>query len=275
MMNATDDREALLLQALAAPQSSHLRVLVMPIMDEVKVLRQENDQLKQTNYVLRLKVDAMAKKLFEKSSERLDPAQLQMVFEALANEAVVTPPMPDASASAQSVSEAEVTTVTKAGKGKRRSFEQRVANLPKEEIIIDPEEVKAEPDAWRCIGEEVTQLIDFQPGKFIQQHIIRRKYVRKEEHQEAPVIAPLHTLQDRSTASARLLAYIITQRFEMHLPYYRMEQHSDRLGLLIPRQSMCGWVGMANDACGLMMQRLKAEVFADGYIQIDALSGAK
>ncbi|MES2736651.1 MAG: transposase [Verrucomicrobiota bacterium] len=35
--------------------------------------------------MLRLKVDAMARKLFGRSSEKLDPAQLQMVFEALQN----------------------------------------------------------------------------------------------------------------------------------------------------------------------------------------------
>ena len=50
-------------------------------------LKEENEQLKQHNAVLRLKVDAMARKLFGKSSEKLDPAQLQMVFDALKNEA--------------------------------------------------------------------------------------------------------------------------------------------------------------------------------------------
>jgi hypothetical protein len=43
----------------------------------------EIDELKQHNAVLRLKVDAMARKLFGKSSEKLDPAQLQLVLDAL------------------------------------------------------------------------------------------------------------------------------------------------------------------------------------------------
>jgi transposase len=269
MMDPNDKRDALLLQALASPKSDHLRVLVTPLIEEVKVLRQEVEQLKQTNHVLRLKVDAMAKKLFGKSSERLDPAQLQMVFAALEDEATATPPKPEASASAESVSEAESTAPSEPSKNKRRSFEDRVANLPVEQVIIEPDEVKAQPEAWHCIGEEVTKLIDYQPGKFISQHLIRRKYVRKEERHLPPVIAPLHTLQDRCTASPRLLAHIITQRFEMHLPYYRIEQQCDRLGLAIPRQTMSGWVGMAHDACGLIMQRTKADVFADGYVQID------
>ena len=28
------------------------------------------------------------------------------------------------------------------------------------EVIIDPQEVKADPEAWTCIGAEVTRLID-------------------------------------------------------------------------------------------------------------------
>jgi transposase len=269
MMDPNDKRDALLLQALASSQSDHLRGLFTPLIDENKALRQEVEQLKQTNHVLRLKVDAMAKKLFGKSSEHLDPAQLQMVFAALEDKATATPPKPEASASAESVSEAESTAPSEPSKNKRRSFEDRVANLPVEQVIIEPDEVKAQPEAWHCIGEEVTKLIDYQPGKFIRQNLIRRKYVRKEERHLPPVIAPLHTLQDRCTASPRLLAHIITQRFEMHLPYYRIEQQCDRLGLAIPRQTMSGWVGMAHDACGLIMQRTKADVFADGYVQID------
>lgn len=49
----------------------------------IKSLKMEVDQLKQHNAVLRLKVDAMARKLFGKSSEKLDPAQLQLVLDAL------------------------------------------------------------------------------------------------------------------------------------------------------------------------------------------------
>ena len=50
------------------------------------LLKEQIEEIKQHNHVLRLKVDALARKLFGKSSEKLDPAQLQMVFDALQNE---------------------------------------------------------------------------------------------------------------------------------------------------------------------------------------------
>ena len=61
----------------------------------------------------------------------------------------------------------------------------------------------------------------------------------------------------------------MTNRFELHLPYYRIEQMYARLGVPIPRQTLCGWSGMAHDACGLIIEQIKRDVFADGHVQCD------
>lgn len=70
-------------------------------------------------------------------------------------------------------------------------------------------------------------------------------------------------------ATPRLLAHTLTQRFEMHLPFYRIEQSYARQGVPIPRQTLCGWSGMAHEACRLLMEDIRRDVFADGYAQID------
>ncbi len=237
---------------------------------------EEIEQLRQHNHTLRLKVDAMARKLFGKSSERLDPAQLQMVFDALQE----APPEGDeaeakkdpASDSVESGSEAEAATDSKPNeqrKQKKRRLEDIIDTLPATEVIIDPPEVKAEPEAWECIGAEVTKLIDIEPARFKCQKIIRRKYVRKDERHLPPITAPLHTLQPRCLAAPALLANVMSNRFELHLPYYRIEQMYARLGVPISRQTMCGWTGMAHDASRLIVEAIQSEVFADGYVQID------
>jgi transposase len=253
MMMDDTTREALLIK-----ENATLR-------EVVQALREEIEALKQTNAVLRLKVDAMARKLFGKSSEKLDPAQLQLVFEALENEAASPPPKPAATASEASDSVADASPT----KRKKRSLDELIESLPVIETIIDPDEVKAEPEAWTCIGEERTKLIDYIPGKFATEHIVRRKYVRTEARHLPPVTAPLHTLQDRCIATPRLLAHTIAQRFEQHLPFYRIEQSYARMGVPIPRQTLCAWTGMAHDACTLIIEHIKREVFADGYVQID------
>ncbi|GAA5150373.1 IS66-like element ISBthe6 family transposase [Prosthecobacter algae] len=246
------------------------RQLVASQQERIESLKQEVEQLRQHNEVLRLKVDAMARKLFGRSSEKLDPAQLQMVFEALQNGMPEDgpPKKPEASVDALCGSEAD-----EAAKGqtarKKRSLEQILAGLPVIEIIIEPEEVKADPQAWTCMGAEVTRLIDYTPGKFSCQKINRRKYVRKEARHLPPVIAPLPSLQERCIATPRLLAHTLTQRFELHLPYYRIEQTYGRAGVPLTRQTLSNWGGMCADACGLVIQAMQREVFADGYVQID------
>ena len=257
------------------PDATHQSLLhkeVATLREIIKALREEIDELKQINQVLKLKVDAMARKLFGKSSEKLDPAQLQLVLEALENQPPIERQNPDASASEVSDSEIEAS-----GKNprKKRSLDELIEHLPVVEIIIDPDEVKAEPAAWTCIGEEVTKLIDIIPSKFRCEHIIRRKYVRNDERHLPPIIAPLHTLQDRCIATPRTLAHTITQRFELHLPFYRIEQQYARLGLPISRQTLCGWTGMVSDACVLIIEKIKRDVFQGGYVQVDALRGAQ
>ena len=137
------------------------------------------------------------------------------------------------------------------------------------EVIVDPPEVPAEPEAWQCMGAEVTRLIDYIPGKFACEKIVRRKYVRKDARHLPPITAPLRTLQDRCIATPRLLAHTLTSRFELHLPYYRIERTYERLGVPIPRQTLSGWAGMCADACGLIIGHIKHDVFADGCVQID------
>lgn len=260
-------REALLLEQIAL-----LREQVRLLTEKLDLLERHNAALEQHNAVLRLKVDAMARKLFGRSSEKLDPAQLQMVFDSLKDEPDDVSKKDPASGSAACDSEAEATAAAApAGNGKRRkrTLEQIIAGLPVSEVIIDPPEVKAEPEAWQCIGAEETRLIDYTPGRFSCQKLVRRKYVSKEERHLPPVTAPLHTLQDRCIATPRLLAHTLTQRFELHLPYYRIEQMYARQGVPLSRQTLCGWAGMCAEACGLIMAAIRRDIFADGHVQVD------
>jgi hypothetical protein len=259
--------------ALLQQENATLREMNKTLQAQIGTLTQRIEQLTQDNLVLRLKVDAMARKLFGKSSEKLDPAQLQMVFEALQNEGPDSElKKSEASGSNADNSEAEAdkgVSVAKPVKRRKRTLEDIIEGLPVVDVILEPEAVKAEPEAWRCMGEEVTKLINYTPGRFNCERLIRRKYVRKEAAYEAPIIAPLPTLQDRCIATPKLIAHTLSNRFELHLPYYRIEQMYERAGVPIPRQTLCGWSGMAHDACALIMKAIKREVFADGYVQID------
>jgi transposase len=258
--------------AFLREENALLRETIKTLQAQIALLMQDYAQLKQDNAVLRLKVDAMARKLFGKSSEKLDPAQLQLVFEALQkgdpSSELKKPEVSDTSADHSEADESPAAT-TKSVKRKKRTLDELIESLPVVDVIIVPDAVEADPTAWRRMGEEVTKLIDYTPGKFNCERIIRPKYVRIEAACEAPIIAPLPTLQERCIATPKLIAHTLSNRFELHLPYYRIEQMYARQGVPIPRQTLCGWAGMAHDASTLIMKAIKREVFADGYVQID------
>ena len=61
--------------------------------------------------------------------------------------------------------------------------------------------MQAQPDQWRCLGEEVNEQLDYEPRRFLRRRIIRRKYVHRTERDRAPVIAPLGGVGRRLVAT--------------------------------------------------------------------------
>jgi transposase len=118
------------------------------------------------------------------------------------------------------------------------------------EEVIDPEPVKAAPQSWRCIGQEVSEQLDFEPARFLRRRTIRRKYVHRVDLDCAPLIAPLpECLQERGLAAPGLAgahSWWANTATIFHL--YRQEQiFIRRHGVHLPRQTLARWVGLAAD----------------------------
>lgn len=236
---------------------------------ENEALREQASLLQQENKLLRDKVDALIKRLFGASSEKLNADQLLLLLQGDDD-----PKKPGASSADCAALEAELEKPQPGGrKPKRRRLagQPRVPEeLPAVDQIIEPAEVMASPKDWRCIGEEITVQLDFEPGRFLRRRLIRRKYVKRDAPGQAPVIAPLNTLQERSIAAPGLLAQIITAKYCDHLPLYRQEHiYAMRHGVVVPRQSMCRWVGLVEMWLMPVYQQIQVEVWSTGYVQMD------
>ena len=117
------------------------------------------------NVLLRQKIDLLIKRVFGSSSEQLNPAQLELLMPVPESSAVTaTAPPPEKERSAKPV---------------RKRVPRLPENLPVVEEVIDPEPVKAQPEQWRCIGQEVSEQLDYEPGRFLRRRVVRRKYVHK------------------------------------------------------------------------------------------------
>ena len=220
-------------------------------------LTRQNELLRQENALLRQKVDLLVKRVFGSSSELLDRNQLELLT---LPESAAAPP---------------VAVVAPQKERAQSSPKERVArlpeNLPVVEEVIDPEPVQAQPEAWRCIGQEVSEQLDFEPGRFLRRRVVRRKYVHRTELDWAPVIALLpERLLDRSLPAPGLLAQIVVGKYCDHLPLYRQEQiYQQRHGVNLPRQSLTRWVELAADWLRPIYEHIRTGVMGGGYVQVD------
>jgi len=139
-----------------------------PTAENFNQLLAENANLKTEVKLLQEKVQCLMKRLFGRSSERLDPDQLELGLEELRE-------LQEALETAQAeVEEPEEEKPSR--RGKRKPLDARIPkDLPTETVVIEPEEVKAAPEQWKKIGEERTELLDVTPARFFKTIIIRSK----------------------------------------------------------------------------------------------------
>ena len=211
------------------------------------------------NALLRQKIDLLVRRVFGASSEALDPAQLELRMALPAAAAVVE------TQAVQPVPELSVVRV------RRERTPRLPENLPVVEEVIEPEPVKAQPEAWRCIGQEVSEQLDYEPARFLRRRTIRRKYVHRTDADAAPVIAALpERLQDRSLPAPGLLAQILVGKYCDHLPLYRQEQiFISRHQVHLPRQTLARWVALAADWLKPIYENIRTGVLGGGYMQVD------
>ena len=220
-------------------------------------LLQQNELLRRENALLRQKIDLLVKRVFGSSSEQLDRNQLELLMQPAES----------------SVIEAIVPAPRKARA--QRSGKERTTrlpeNLPVVEEVLDPEPVKAQPEQWRCIGQEISEQLDYEPGRFLRRRVVRRKYVHKTDPDCAPLLAPLpERLLDRSLPAPGLLAHIVVGKYCDHLPLYRQEQiYRQRHGVHLPRQSLTRWVELVSDWLKPIYEQIRTGVMGGGYVQVD------
>jgi transposase len=230
--------------------------------ERIALLDQRGILLAQENAFLRQKVDLLVRKVFGVSSEKLDPSQLDLFL-------LQTENAPGKSQASSALEEAAPQPQPR--QKTKRGRERWPENLPVVEQVIDPEEVTAQPEQWRCIGSEVSEQLDYEPARFLRRRLVRRKYVSRQNHLVAPIIAQLPSvLQERGGAAPGLLAQIIVSKFVDHLPLYRQEQiYRTRHGVHLSRPTLVRWVELVADWLKPIYQCIRTGVMGGGYVQVD------
>ncbi len=219
-----------------------------------------NESLRSENKLLHQKVNALLSRLFGRKSEKMDLNQLQLLMgladiENAANKDDDPPP-----------------STPSPGRKKRRENKPRIPeNLPTEDIHLDPDEVTESPKDYKRIGEEITQELDVIPPQYFRRRYIRGKYVRKDDKDTAPIIAPLpERLIEGGYASPGIVTDIVIKKYVDHLPLYRQEQIlKNRFGIGLSRKTMNDWMRVTSDWLSPIYRGIKKNLQQSEYLQVD------
>lgn len=211
-------------------------------------------------------IAGLQQRLFGASSEKLDPAQLQLLFD----EIVLGKPEPLPEPSGEtSAPEEEKSNAPKNRRTKADRFPRNLMILIEKEII--PDEVLANPDEWDQIGEEHHDELDVVKAQIFWRRTVRKKFVHKREKARPPVIAPapLPSIPGTLLAPA-LAAQIIVDKYQDHLPHYRQSQRFRRRhNIDIGRQTLNTWTHATARHLAPIGQAIRAELLQAKALQID------
>lgn len=245
--------------------------------NENKSLRQEVSRLTQENEILRQKVDALAKKLFGKSSEQLNSDEMQLLLKGLEEDAPKKLES-DGQEKQEDDTSASQPSRPKAKRKPRQSAEAQLPdNLEVEEIVLIPEVVQQNPELYREVDEEVTTKLDFIPERFQKVVTRRKKFVKKISSFDAPDNDTFHiaslpsSIKERSLLTPALIAEIATNRFCNHQPYYRQSEHFYRRHQVkILRSTMSQWViDLESTYLKGVFNAMQDELLSGSYLQAD------
>ena len=230
--------------------------VLLPLELYNQLLSKTRDQEADILY-LKQELAQLKRMIFGSKSERHfggDPSQLSL---GLGVEAVAPPEK-----------ETEQITYSRSKPDNKKGTAIRLAlpaHLHRVEYIIEPEE---DITGARKMGEVVTEILEYTPGKFYVEKYIRPKYVFPKE--EKIVIGALPSFPiPRGNAGAGLLAHLLISKFVDHLPFYRQVQQFKRQDIDIAESTISGWFTASCRLLEPLYERLVSRVQQSSYLMAD------
>jgi len=137
-------------------------------------------------------------------------------------------------------------------------------HLERKEMLVDV----AGKEGCREIGRDITEELEYEPGKLYVNRYIRPKYASADNLTILMAPLPERPLP-KAIAGPGLLAQIIIDKYVDHLPLHRQQQRFSRERINIPYSTLTDWV---SNTCGLitpLYEALKKQVLASDYLHAD------
>lgn len=246
----TDPNE---LRAFALACQGELKVAELSV--QVKALEIET---------LRMQIAKLRRMQFGRSSERImrQTEQLELRLEEME--------AGEAEEAAKADAAAPVPPVRRKGKPKRKPLP---GHQPRQEVTHQP----AGDGACTCpdcgkgmarLGEDVTEVLDYVPGRFQVIRNVRPKYACTACDAITQASAPAMPVP-RGRATRAMLAHLLVSKFVDHLPLYRQSEIYAREGVELDRSTLADWVGQAAWLLDPVVAAIRKHVFSAEKIHGD------
>ena len=218
---------------------------------------------------LRIRIAKLKKQAFGKKSEKIEREieQLEFALESISLAvAEIIEPEQDEGDTVEVVDDPD----TSAEEIKLLRRRPRISkDAPRERRELDPGD--SCPDCGgelRVMGEDVSELIDMIAAqlKVIEIARIKKSCRRCEKIVQEP--APSRPIP-RSMAGPNLLAYILTSKFDDHVPLYRQNEIFARMGADIPDTTLVDWCGGAMRSLAPLIELIDADILSSDLLHAD------
>jgi len=213
-------------------------------------------------------------------SERIDPAQLQLLFEELIRQSL-QPIEPDPEAEAKEdaalereIAEAETRRAERKQKARAKGPDLQIRDVERQTHKAEvPEDQRNCPRCGRPLkpmGEDITRRLEYVPGRFVEHEYRLQKYgcgACKEGVTTAP--APPQVLR-RCAADASLLAHLVVDKYGDHTPLHRKHRIYARDGVHIPVSTLSDWIAGTGELVAPLAECLYQRVLKAYIVGTDA-----
>jgi transposase len=145
-------------------------------------------------------------------------------------------------------------------------------HLPRTPVLHDVPPAERVCDCGRekaRIGEDVTEQLEYEPGKlFVFRHIYP-KYACSCCKDGVTSAEPVANPIARCLAGPGLLAYVMVSKFSDHLPLYRQQDVLVRHGIFLARSTLCGWMAQCAERLRPLVELMRQRVVQSDVINAD------
>ena len=213
-----------------------------------------------------------------RSSERVDPGQLALLFEELLEQLgpEAEAPDPEAEAKADAELEDEIESALRAKqeregsqRGERRPT-WRTEGVRREVHTV--EVALEERTCERCghektkIGEDLSRVLEYVPAHFVEHEYHLEKWACPTCKRGVSTAPAPDKVTPKSAADASVLAHVVVSKYVDHTPLHRLHRIYDRNGVMIPVSTLSDWTRDVAERIEPLVERIASRILNEAYV---------